>query len=159
MSWVAVAVGGSAIIGAGASYLGSKKQADAAKGAANLSMEQYRQLRADQMPYMQGGYGGLAKLNTLLGINPRRSAPAANDGNMRIPRDVSGSPIRQAIMLAQQGQGGGGYAPTGSGGIRRQIPMPGGMAQIPGQMRLQRLLALRAQNGDSEAARMLQQVG
>ncbi len=145
MTWVAVAIGGSAVIGAGASYLGSKKQADASREAAGISQQQYRQLRADQMPYMQAGYGGLGRLNTLLGINPRQRV-AANDGQMTIPR----------------APGGGGYQPTASGGVRRVLQFDQGQGQrqqIPSQMRLQRLLALRAQNGDTEAARMLQQVG
>lgn len=159
MTWVAVAVGGSALIGAGASYLGSKKQADAAKDAAGMSMEQYRQLRADQMPYMQAGQGGLQRLNTLLGINPR-AMTVANDGQMQIPRNISGSGgVRQAIQFAQRARPSSGYMPSGAGGVRRQIEYSGGQEPIPSQMRLQRLLSLRAQNGDTEAARFLGMVG
>lgn len=138
MTWMAVAVGGSALIGAGASYFGSKKQADAAKDAAGLSMEQYRQLRADQMPYMQGGYSALGRLNTLLGLNPRARPAAANDGQMTIPRRV-----------------GGGYAPTPGGGVSQRIPYAQGQPAIPQKQSLGRLLALRAQNGDTQAAEIL----
>lgn len=90
MTWVAVAVGGSAVLGAGASYLGSKKQSDAAKQAGQLNMGMFNTINAQQQPFIQSGYGSLGRLNTLLGLggSPRAMAPSP------------------------------GYAPTASGGVR-----------------------------------------
>lgn len=143
MTWALVVVGGGAALGAGASYFGSKKQSDAAKGAAGLNMEQYARSRADQVPYMQSGYGAMSKLNTLLGLNPNPGAPRMSAPN-------SGSA----------------YAPTPNGGIRPiaqtgdpvrhewNIP-EAGMGNLP----INRILMIRAQNGDRQAQAMLQRLG
>jgi hypothetical protein len=64
------AIGGSAILGAVASNKASKRQSKAAKNAAQLQQQQYEQTRADQMPFLQAGYGSLNRLNELLGITP-----------------------------------------------------------------------------------------
>ncbi len=134
MSWVAVAVGaGSALIGGAASLAGSKKQADAAKGASNLQMQMFERLNAQQQPYIQSGYGAMGRLNTLLGLGGRR-APAA------------GQPA---------------YVPTPGGGIDQRIPRPVGRAQgasLGQSARLKQILALRAANGDTEAARIMESV-
>lgn len=68
MCGVTGAIIGGGIIGAGASYLGSKKQAGAAQDAANLSMDQFNVLNEQQQPFIQSGYGAQSKLNQLLGI-------------------------------------------------------------------------------------------
>jgi hypothetical protein len=61
---VAVAVlGGTALVGAGASLFGSSEQASAEKDATNSAnatqLQMYNQNRADQAPYRQAGYGAL----------------------------------------------------------------------------------------------------
>lgn len=136
MAWVAI---GGAVLGAGASYLGSKKQADAAKQAAQISQGQYGITRSDQLPYMGAGYGALSKLNTLLGINPNPNAPRL------MPPDNPG------------------YAPTPGGGVRPIMQMPqqsqwnvpeAGLGNLP----LNRILMLRAQHGDTQAQQMLQRM-
>ena len=77
MSWVATAIGGSAVLG----YLGAKEQADAAKkagrGQAAAAREQMQfqreladRLNLQQGPYRQAGYGALGRLNELLGLGP-----------------------------------------------------------------------------------------
>lgn len=133
MTWVAVAVGGAAVIGAGASYAGSKKQSDAAAKAGNLNMDMFNTLNRQQQPFIQSGYGSLARLNTLLGLGgaaPSGYAPAPRRPVMQGPQD--------RMMYA------GG--PAGD-------PSPGG------NMRLAQILQLRAAHGDTQAAAMLQRLG
>lgn len=142
MTWALVVVGGASVLGAGASYLGSKKQADAAKQAAQISQNQYGITRTDQLPYMGAGYGALGKLNTLLGINPNPNAPRL----MPPPNP--------------------GYAPTPGGGVRPIMQMgpqaPTQQWNVPeanlGNLPLNRILMLRAQHGDTQAQQMLQRM-
>jgi hypothetical protein len=135
VTWVLVAVGGSAALGAGASYLGSKKQSDASKAAANLNMDWLQTMNRQQQPYIQSGYGAMGKLNTLLGLNPNPYArpPGPNPG----------------------------YAPTGSGGVHpiMQMGAQGQDPQAAQGARLNQLLLLRAANGDRQAQAMLRGTG
>ena len=73
MTFVAVAIGGSALLG----YMGSRKQAKAAESASQLQYEatsdaakQQREmfdiLNAQQAPYREAGYGALNRINTML---------------------------------------------------------------------------------------------
>ena len=146
MTWALVVVGGGALLGAGASYAGSKKQSDASKRAANISQDQYGFTRVDQVPYMQSGYGAMSKLNTLLGLSPNPNARP----------------------MPQMGQQNPGYAIQPGGGInpimqagpeqpqQHQWNVPeAGMGNLP----LRRILALRAQHGDTQAQQMLQRLG
>lgn len=56
MPWImAAAVGGSALLGAGTSILGSNKAASSADKAADLQRQQYQQTRADLQPYFEPG--------------------------------------------------------------------------------------------------------
>lgn len=121
MTWVAVAIGGSALVGAGASYLGSKKQAGAAKDAANLQMQQFGVINQQQQPFIRSAYGATGRLNTLLGINPN---PYRNQ--MTLPRPVMGGQ-----MNAQ------------------------GANPMMGSSNLNRILMLRAMNGDQQASSIL----
>jgi hypothetical protein len=72
MSWVAVAVGGSALVGAAASSYAGNKAAGASKDATQASVaEQRRQFdltREDTAPYRQVGRGALGKLSQLYGL-------------------------------------------------------------------------------------------
>lgn len=132
MTWLAVAVGGSALVGAGASYLGSKKQAGAARDAAGLNMQMFERLNAQQQPYIQSGYNAMGRLNTLLGLGG--GATAANQGSYRQPGNMRALPIKQN-------------------------PQTMGMGGIAQSQNLRNLLALRAQNGDTEAARIFSMTG
>lgn len=78
MSWVATAVVGGTVVGAGMSYLAGKEQADAARDAAAKSAEAaryqadiqrqiYEQTRADQSPWRDAGMGALNQLRGLTG--------------------------------------------------------------------------------------------
>jgi hypothetical protein len=73
MTWVAVAIGGSALLG----YFGSREQSKAATSAAELQSQaaktaQDQQLQMfniqnqQQAPYREAGYGALNKINTML---------------------------------------------------------------------------------------------
>lgn len=144
MTWALVVVGGGAVLGAGASYLGSKKQADASKTAAGINMDQYARTRGDLMPFTQSGYGATSKLNTLLGINPNPRA-------------------RQQLAPPMMPPPNPGFAPTPGGGVHPimqtsatpQWNVPeAGMGNLP----LSRILMLRARNGDRQAQAMLQRL-
>lgn len=78
---IAAAIAGSAVVGGIASNAAAKKQAKGAKKAAQLQYDQYAQTREDQMPFLEAGYGSLARLNELLGI-----APPADSGTSAAPR-------------------------------------------------------------------------
>jgi hypothetical protein len=69
-AWVATAVIGSAVIGAGATIYGANKaadtQKDAAKQAAELQQKQYAQTREDLSPYRAAGEDATTKLRSRL---------------------------------------------------------------------------------------------
>jgi hypothetical protein len=151
MTWVAVAIGGAAVIGAGASMAGAKKQGDASKNAANLQMQQFDRINAQQQPFIQSGYGAQQRLNTLLGINANPYGRSGGTQSMRPTSSYGPQPGAQ-------------YMPTPQGGIRQQLaysPQPGDSMGVPANapnFNLSRVLALRAAHGDTEAQRMLGQV-
>ena len=73
MTWVAVAIGGSALLG----YAGAKKQAGAAESASQMQYqatqdaarqqrEMFDILNAQQKPYRESGYSALNQINTML---------------------------------------------------------------------------------------------
>jgi hypothetical protein len=73
MTWVAVAIGGAAVLG----YMGSQKQASAATSAAQqqyqatqdaslAQMAMFDVQNKQQAPYREAGYGALSKINTML---------------------------------------------------------------------------------------------
>lgn len=73
MSWVAVAVAGSSVVGAVVSSDASRKasntQADAAERAAALANDQWAQTREDNMPALEARNASLAKMREMLGIS------------------------------------------------------------------------------------------
>ena len=66
MSYVAIAIGGSAVLGAGASYLGSRAQVKGAQKGADVQERMYYQTRADQAPWLEAGKESLGTLNELM---------------------------------------------------------------------------------------------
>jgi len=81
MAWVATAVIGSAVIGAGATMYGANKASDAQTAAADkasgIAQQQYQQTREDLSPFRQiGNYaadqltGKLSELTTPISVNP-----------------------------------------------------------------------------------------
>jgi len=75
MSWIAVAIGGSALIGGIGSYLGGRASANASRYAAQLSADQYQQTRSDLMPWQQAGNQSLQQLMLGLGL-PSDQSPS-----------------------------------------------------------------------------------
>lgn len=73
MSFVAVAVGGAALIGAGAAVYSSNKAAGAAQSAANSSIgeqaREYDQARADNAPFRTTGVSALDQVAKLYGLD------------------------------------------------------------------------------------------
>lgn len=106
-------------------------------------MDQFRLTNAQQQPYIRSGYNAMGRLNTLLGLGSRPQGPMGAAPSMGAPM---GAPTSSNQM----------YRPGPGGGVQ-QIAALGPQAQSgPQNQRLAQLLALRAQNGDTEAARILQ---
>jgi hypothetical protein len=112
MSWVAVAIGGSALL----SYMGASEQADAAQSAAagqaeasRYAADQQRQMfdiiNQQQEPYRKAGYGALTRIGELL---PGLTAPVTREEIMGLPGFQFG--IEQGTGAARAGMnvGGGG---------------------------------------------------
>lgn len=70
MTWVAVAIGGAALIGAGADVYSSDKAANAAKNAQGVSQGENQQIVGMESPYNQAGVGALGALDYGMGIGP-----------------------------------------------------------------------------------------
>lgn len=115
-------------------------------------MQQFETLNRQQQPFIQSGYGALGKLNTLLGIGSRPGAAPVGGGSPApmglVPR------IANSILPGDQPINMPRYRPTPGGGVEPIIggPASGGSDM---HMRLRQILMLRAQNGDSQAARIL----
>lgn len=146
MTWVAVAIGGAAVIGAGASYAGASKQAKASKQAAGMNMDMFNTLNQQQQPFIQSGYGAMSKLNTLLGLSPN-----ANRQMPSMPGPAPGQAWRPTP--------GGGIEPIMQAGQPSQAPVRWNVpeANMP-NLQLRQILSLRAQNGDRQAQAMLQRI-
>lgn len=80
MTWVAVAIGGAAVVGAGASVYAGRQAAGASRDATSASINeqrrQYDQTRADFAPQRNLGGGATDLLGRLYGINTANSAAA-----------------------------------------------------------------------------------
>jgi hypothetical protein len=142
VTWVAVAIGGSALIGAGSSYLGSKQQAKGAQKASDINLGMFNTLNQQQQPFIQSGYGAMGRLNTLLGLSPNPNA-------QRMPQPMPQGPA---------------YRPTPGGGVEPimqagpQGPPAIGIPERAPNARLSQLLALRAAHGDTQAQAILQRM-
>lgn len=73
MTWVAVAIGGSAIIGGVVSGMGADAQAGAASDATANTRQQFEETRSDYAPWRDAGKLALNQQTNLLGLN---GAPA-----------------------------------------------------------------------------------
>jgi len=71
MTWMAVAVGGGALISGLGSFLGGSQQAKASKNAQAIAQAEFNQITKQETPFMQAGYQDLAALQYGLGIGPR----------------------------------------------------------------------------------------
>lgn len=131
MAWVAVAVVGSSLIGAGVSYLSSQNAASAQTQAANQSTQvqqaqnaeaqrQYDLSRADLAPYRNVGYSALSSLASSSGLRPLTAAAPAAGAPSANPWAVPAAPAAAPAAGAPGGQSPG-YAaamaaPPRSGG-------------------------------------------
>lgn len=86
MTWVAAAIIGGAVIGAGASAYSANRAAgaasDASRRATDAELQMYNQSREDLAPYREAGTGALDMISQLYGI------PGA-DGQAPAQRDLS----------------------------------------------------------------------
>lgn len=89
MTWVAVAIGGSAVLG----YMGTREQVGAAreagsqqlaatKYAADLQREMFDIINKQQAPYREAGYGALTRIGELL---PGLTAPISREEILGLP--------------------------------------------------------------------------
>ena len=112
MSWVAVAIGGSALL----SYMGASEQADAAQSAAagqaeasRYAAQQQREMfdiiNAQQKPYREAGYGALTRIGELL---PGLTAPVTREEIMGLPGYQFGIEQGTGAARAAMNVGGGG---------------------------------------------------
>ena len=89
MTWIAVAIGGSAVLG----YMGASKQAkaatsaaagqsDAAMYAAQQQREMFDLINEQQKPYREAGYGALTRIGEML---PGLTAPVSREEILGLP--------------------------------------------------------------------------
>lgn len=101
MSWVAVAIGGSAVIGAVASSKASNKAAGAAQQSSDASIaenaRQFDLVRSDTSQARALGSGAIEKLGRLYGINTTAPTDSGVDGGWTYDQATgSWSPSQQA---------------------------------------------------------------
>jgi hypothetical protein len=97
MTWVAAAIGGSALLGAGASVFGANKQAKAASQAAGQQMQMYQTAQGNLQPWMLTGQTALNQLALGMGQSPSGLAGANVQGQ-------SADQIRQSLIADYQRQ-------------------------------------------------------
>lgn len=85
MSWVAVAIGGTALIGGVASMSAADKQSKSAKQAAEMQHQQYLQTRQDLMPWQKAGGTSLAALMQMEGLAPQDGTTGNAYGSLMKP--------------------------------------------------------------------------
>lgn len=115
-------------------------------------MDQFHLLNQQQQPYIQSGYGAMGRLNTLLGLSP--------NPNQAVAQQPTGGMNQRMYAGGPSGDPNGAWRPGGGQPIITQAPQRmygGGQGGDPngGNMQLRQILALRAQHGDTQAARML----
>lgn len=75
MSWVAAAIGGSAVLGGFMSNRASQQQRDAAGRASEAQMQMFNQTRQDLMPWQQAGTMALGDLQRRMGLSGDPNSP------------------------------------------------------------------------------------
>jgi hypothetical protein len=70
MSWIAVAIGGGALVGAIGSGIAGSEQASGQEQAANTQAGELASIQALESPFVQQGYGAETSLGQLLGTKP-----------------------------------------------------------------------------------------
>lgn len=75
----------SGIIGANAAEDAAQTQADAAKNAQQISLQEFNTITQQEQPFVQSGYGALSNLDWLLGIAPQTSTGATAGTSLPSP--------------------------------------------------------------------------
>lgn len=88
MSWVAAAIGGGALLGAGGSVIAGNQQAKGQKRAARTQQNMFDTVVGQEQPFLQAGYGATTRLLELLGLGGT-------------PGGVTGSPLSFEDWSAQ----------------------------------------------------------
>lgn len=102
---VAVAIGGSAILGAGSSLIGGSEQASAANNAQQIQEQQMLLNQANESPFIAGGQGANVALQQIFGYGPNEVAglqPGAALGQYGLPGSLAFNPT-QAQLAATPG--------------------------------------------------------
>ncbi|MDA8254375.1 MAG: DNA transfer protein p32 [Betaproteobacteria bacterium] len=73
MSWVAVAIGGAALLGYAGSQQAASTQAGAQQQAAATQQGMFNTVNQQEQPFIQAGYGATTGLNQLMGLQPGTS--------------------------------------------------------------------------------------
>lgn len=103
MAWVAVAIGGSALLGGIMANKSSKAQEAAAQQSIGEQQRQYDTSRADAAPWRDAGKLSLSRLMELMGLGPQAGAGAL------------AAPTRQQFTTTTPGTAGRATTPNGSG--------------------------------------------
>jgi hypothetical protein len=106
MTWVAVAIGGSALLGAGASIYGANKQSKAANAAAQQQMAMFQQTQGQLNPWVNFGAQGRNQLRGLMGL-PSDDGSVAYNPDAALARRFGLSDFQQSPSYQwqlQQGQ-------------------------------------------------------
>lgn len=110
MSFVAVAIGGSAVIGGVTSVIAGNKAAGAARDAAATTAATdkyvYDTTRQDQAPYRQVGYGALGKLAQIYGVQVQPDSSGTFGSSPDYAAYVRNSPDLMADVAKHQEFGG-----------------------------------------------------
>jgi hypothetical protein len=83
MSWVATAVIGSAVLGAGTAVYEGNKQSNAQKNAAAQQQKTFGTITQNSQPFMQAGYGATDTLSQLLGTSGTAGSEVAGTGGLK----------------------------------------------------------------------------
>lgn len=84
MTWVAVAIGGAAVVGAVGSNIAAGTQASGQKAAANTQLQMFNTITGQEQPFMNAGVGATNDLTQLLGTSPA-TGPNGTAGNTGLP--------------------------------------------------------------------------
>jgi hypothetical protein len=74
MTWIAVAVGGGALVSGLGSFFGGKQQANAANNAQAISLSEFNRIQQQESPWMHSGNAAQSLLNNYLGLGPKTDA-------------------------------------------------------------------------------------
>lgn len=97
MTWIAVAIGGAAVVGAVGSNLAASTQASGQKQAAATQAGELSSIQQLENPFVQAGYGTTQSLSQLLG-----TAPATGPGGTDSATGLPGGYLTQQFNPTQQ---------------------------------------------------------